>query len=97
MQRRCTNAHMSEKGSYKDEVNDIRKRFPDVLKKSLRIRLERVKDTSVHGKSAVINGNTEFHGGTENHFFSPKFSKSIKGIVNTAFKKCYQARIIHIK
>ena len=85
MQRRCTNAHMSEKGRNKDEINDIRKRFPDVFKKLLRIRLERVKDTSFHGEIAVINGNTEFHGGTENHFFSPKFSKSNKGILIKAF------------
>ena len=81
-----SNAHMSEKSNDKDEVNDLRIRFPDVFKKSLRIQLERVKDTSVQRKSAV---NVRNSCGTGNHFFSPKFSKSIKGIVSTAFKKCY--------
>ena len=83
-----SNAHMSEKGNDKDEVNDIRIRFPDVFKKSLRIRLERVKDASVQRKSAVDVRNSCGNG---NHFFSPKFSKSIKGIVSKAFKKCYYA------
>ena len=82
-----SNGHMSEKGNDKDEVFHIRIRFPDVFKKSLRIQLERVKDTSVQRKSAV---NVRNSCGTGNHFFSPKFSKSIKGIVSTAFKKCYQ-------
>ena len=86
-----SNEHMSEKSNDKDEVNDLRIRFPDVFKKSLRIQLERVKDTSVQRKSAV---NVRNSCGTGNHFFSPKLSKSIKGILSTAFKKCYYARII---
>ena len=81
-----SNAHMSEKGNDNDKVNELRKRIPDVIKKSLRIQLERVKDTSVQRKSAV---NVRNSCGTGNHFFSPKFSKSIKGIVSKEIKKCY--------
>ena len=79
-----SNAHISENGTNVDEVIDTRKLFPEVFKKSLRIHLERVKDRSIQDRNSAMNKNNEFHGGTENHFFSPKFAKSAKGIIRKA-------------